>query len=816
MFAQPLRHKKLHMHYQFLRRLSFSLFILLTTATIAIGSDLKNISIKGLVTTADNKPAENVLVSIQSLKKSTLTNESGLFEFTYLDTGTYTLEIHLTGYKTIIKDVIVTDNNTAEVNFQLKISQQQLLNEVVIEGSKNKYKEDKISASLRLNEPLKEIPQNIEVISRKIISDQQIISMSDGVIRNVSGATRLEHWGDMYTRINMRGSQIAAFRNGMNVVNSAWGPLTEDMSFVDHIEFVKGPAGFMMANGDPAGLYNVVTKKPTGIGFNGSAEMTLGSFDLYRATVDLDGKFDKAGKFLYRLNLMDQAKGSFRPNEFNDRYSIAPVLAYKVDDKTTLTFEYTLQHATMSNVGSYYIFSAKGYGTLPRESTMLPAGIDPTRISDHSAFLNLQHHINKHWKFTAQLAYLKYNQVGSSMWPSSVDTNGNIIRNVSIWDATSGQKLGQAFINGDAQTGFIHHRILGGVDMGTKNYYADWSQAHDLDSAGAPFNVYAPNLGVPNNGYSVFDRSISLEQRAIAGYGTISQRYTGLYLQDELGVLKNILRLTLAGRYTYVSQSSYGGAPETAKHFTPRVGLSASIDKNTSVYALYDQAFTPQAGILRYGGDIKPLTGNNIEAGVKRDWIDGRWNTTLSVYRILKNNELTTDPANTASEQYSVVLGQKQAQGIEFDMKGEIVKGLNLIINYAYTDAKVTEVTAGIKGVNVGDRIPGFAKHNINTWVDYRIQRGALKGFGINAGFSYQADRDTWTWGTAGQEKLPDYFRLDGGLSWEGGRFRAAANVFNILNTYLYSGGYYGYGLNAYYWQAEAPTNYRLSVAYKF
>ena len=36
------------------------------------------------------------------------------------------------------------------------------------------------------------------------------------------------------------------------------------MSFVDHIEFVKGPAGFMLANGDPSGLYNLVTKKPTG------------------------------------------------------------------------------------------------------------------------------------------------------------------------------------------------------------------------------------------------------------------------------------------------------------------------------------------------------------------------------------------------------------------------------------------------------------------------------------------------------------------------------------------------------------------------
>ncbi|MBN3661788.1 TonB-dependent receptor [Ornithobacterium rhinotracheale] len=40
-------------------------------------------------------------------------------------------------------------------------------------------------------------------------------------------------------------------------------------------------------------------------------------------------------------------------------------------------------------------------------------------------------------------------------------------------------------------------------------------------------------------------------------------------------------------------------------------------------------------------------------------------------------------------------------------------------------------------------------------------------------------------------------------------------NVYNLTNEYLYSGSYYGYG-NYYYYQAEAPRNWRLSIAYKF
>jgi iron complex outermembrane recepter protein len=56
---------------------------------------------------------------------------------------------------------------------------------------------------------------------------------------------------------------------------------------------------------------------------------------------------------------------------------------------------------------------------------------------------------------------------------------------------------------------------------------------------------------------------------------------------------------------------------------------------------------------------------------------------------------------------------------------------------------------------------------------------------------------------------------MDGGLSYETGKFKITANMFNILNEYLYSGSYYSY-LNAYYWQTEAPRNVRVGVTYKF
>jgi iron complex outermembrane receptor protein len=774
-------------------------------------------TLKGKILTVDGKPATSITVSVKGQNAVVTSDAVGQYEFKHLKQGTFKISVFGVGLKSDTKTATLKDNETTTVDFMLLESSDEL-KEVQISGFKKKYKVDEPSASLRLNAPLLEIPQNIQIINSTTLSDQQVISMSDGVLRNVSGATRHEHWGDLYTNVLMRGSQVQAFRNGFNVVSSFWGPLTEDMSFVDHIEVVKGPAGFMLSNGDPSGLYNVVTKKPTGM-TKGEVNMTLGSFDLFRTALDLDGKLSSDGKLLYRLNMAAQNKKSFRPNEFNNRYTFAPVISYQLDPNTKLTAEYTYQYANMSDLGSFYVFTPDNYAALPREFTTLPAGLDPTKINDHSAFVNLEHKLNAQWKLTAQASYFNYSQTGSSLWPTSIAADGTMIRGVGIWDAKSEMTMGQVFLNGDFRTGLVRHRVLTGLDLGSKDYMADWGQSHSLDTEAVPFDPKNPNYGVPANGYPAFDRSASLASRAAAGGGLINQSYSGLYLQDELGFLDNMVRLTLAGRYTYIKQSSFGGAPVSAKHFSPRVGLSVSLDKQLSVYGLYDQAFIPQGGKLANGGSLQPITGNNIEAGLKKDWFGGKLNTTFSIYRILKNNELTADPNSAPNSGLSVELGQKRSQGIEFDLRGEILPGLNATANYAYTDSKVTKVTDNVPGIAVGDAVPGFSKHTINTWLGYKIQSGPLNGLGVSGGFTYLIDRATSNYSVGNpNENIPDYFKLDGGLFWENDKLRITGNVFNILDKYLYSGTYdtLYFATPVYEYQAEAPRNYRLSIAYKF
>ena len=780
------------MRYPLLLLLLFPFFVFANEAEPGL--------IKGKVLTSDNKAAAFVSVVIKSTQKGVLTDENGEFTFHRLKPGTYTLQVSLTGYETAEQSVTVQAGQTATVAIQLRLSQNQL-QEVSVVSSRSPYTTRNPSPTLRLNEPLIEVPQSVQVVTGKALSDQQITSMSDGLIRNVSGAMRLEHWGDLYTNIYMRGSRVSAFRNGMNAATSYWSPLTEDMSFVDHVEFVKGPAGFMMSVGDPAGVYNVVTKKPTGV-TKGEMNVTMGSYDLYRASLDLDGKFDKDNKVQYRLNLMDQGKNSFRPYEFNDRYSVAPVISYQLDDKTVVTAEYNLQHVKMSDVGSYYVFSTKGYGVLPRNFTTADPGLDPTNVTDQMVSLNLQHKLNNDWKLTVQAAYLDYKALGSDLWPSYVGAD-SMIRTIYIWDAASNAKYGQVFITGQAQTGKVHHRVIAGLDGNSKYYIADWNQSHDLDTYADKFSLNNPSYGNPSNGYPVWDRSKPLAQRA-GIYATIAQSYTGVYAQDELGFFENKFRVTLAARYSNVTNNEYNTI-STAEKLTPRIGASYSVDKNTSVYALYDQSFVPQSGFRRDGGSIKPLTGNNMEIGIKRDWLGGKWSTTLDAYRILRNNENAADPSDPTGR-FIVQLGQTQSQGIEFDLRGEILPGFTVTANYALTDSKITKADSSVASqATIGNKVPGYAKHTANGWLSYQAPTGVLKGFGISGGFTFLSDRSTWSWaGATGQMALPDYFKMDGGIFWEQDKVRITCNVFNLLDKYLYSGSAYG----SYYYckQNQAVT----------
>ncbi|MCM5661416.1 TonB-dependent receptor [Galbibacter mesophilus] len=783
---------------------------LLFLATTLYGFSQGNI--KGKVTTESGTPISMVNVMLKNTNKGTETNHNGNFNLQNVDAGNYTLVVTYMGFVPQELTVNVQDDETTQLNGIILKESTEFLDEVVLNGNgSNDYVVKTPSSSLRLKTEVLKLPQNIQIVSNELIKSQNIINMMESVTRNVSGAQMIEHWGT-FARINMRGFKLPAFRNGMNV-ELPWGPLSEDMSMVNNIEFVKGPAGFMLSAGEPGGFYNVVTKKPVKENIN-EITLTAGSFNTYRATFDSGGALTKDGKLQYRFNGMYQENESFREFEEGSRFSIVPSLRYEISDKTQITTEFTYQEADQM-IGSAYVFAPidDGFGSLPQDFSGIDKDFPSSDIEELSLLTNLTHNFNDKWQVQGQYMYMDYSLEGSSTWPvtpngEGVLPNGDMYRGVSIWDALSTNELAQIYVNGEFNTGGITHKILGGFDYRNLEYWADWGQGGNIDVNG-PFNIYNPVYG--NAVYPVFNRSQSVKERGAANYQ--GNNYRAFYLQDEAWMFNNRLRITLAARYNDATIFAYGQESNDEK-VTPRIGVSFDILPGFTAYGLYDEAFTPQYGQSYNNQRFDPLESVDIEGGLKKEWFNGKLNTSITAYQITKNNYLVTDfehPAEDGSFRFSTQTGEVQSKGIEFDMQGQITECLNVVFNYAHTDVRITEDT---NPDNIGTRIAGHAKHITNGWVNYTFHEdNFLKGFGVSLGYQYQVDRSSWAWGAENNPLLPDYFRLDGGISWAKNNFRVNLNVNNILDEYLYSGSAYAKYL---YWQSEPGINGRITLAYRF
>jgi iron complex outermembrane recepter protein len=773
------------------------LFILSNSTAVAQNTGI----LKGIIKTSDNKPAEGVSVSIKGTNKNTIADNIGAYSIKNVPAGTYTLMVTLIGYDDLSKEISINPGEITTIDLDLTLSNNQL-DQVVILSNKSAFKTNRISSSLRLQSPIIQIPQNIQVITGKLMQDQQIFDMLEGVTRNVSGATRVEHW-DNYANITMRGSQVAAFRNGMNV-STTWGPLTEDMSMVERVEFVKGPAGFMLANGNPSGFYNVVTKKPSGRN-KAEASFTYGSYNMYRGTLDLDGKLTKNGKLLYRFNIMGQKKDSYRDFDFNERYSFAPVLKYLPTDKTTITLEYTQQFSKVQAIASNYLFMRHGYIELPRSNTTSEPNLDPTEMVERNILSIIEHEFNNNWKVTFQASYLNYEQEGIKLWPNGFDPNNDALlkRAGSNWDILGKTYLAQAFTNGNFRTGAVTHKILGGLDMSEKTYIHDWMQYFTMPD----LDIFNPVHGtLPAS--PAFDRSKDIKDRGVK----YKNNYTASYIQDEIGFFDDDLRVTLAGRYTLLKASNYYSGGASDEKFTPRLGVSYSLDKNNAFYFVRDESFTENYGTDWQGQSFDPKTGTNLELGYKRDWINGKWNSVFAAYQITMDNVLTPDTDHSnGTFQYDKIQQQK-VKGIEVDVRGEILKNFDIILNYAFTEGKVTQDS---NPEMIGNQVPGSTKHIQNTWLNYKFDDGFLNGFSTSLGYQYQVKRAPWFISPDNTGTLPDYFRVDGGVTYQNKKIIVNLIVNNIFNNYLYSGGYYSY-TPMYYLQAEAGTNGRINITYKF
>ena len=207
------------------------------------------------------------------------------------------------------------------------------------EGSR--YFEPNTSTATRTDTPLRDIPQSIQVIPREVLEDQQINTL-EGALRNVSGVVSAEQTfnGQAFIIRGFRGPAI--LQDGLRRNDGRLFGFAE-LSNVESIEVLKGPASILAGSLEPGGVINLATEQPLSEPFY-NLEFQAGNRGSISPSIDISGPLTDDGRLLYRLNALYRHEDSFRGfNTDLERFFIAPTIRWQISDLTDLTvrLEYT-------------------------------------------------------------------------------------------------------------------------------------------------------------------------------------------------------------------------------------------------------------------------------------------------------------------------------------------------------------------------------------------------------------------------------------------------------------------------------------------
>jgi iron complex outermembrane receptor protein len=623
-------------------------------------------------------------------------------------------------------------------------------------------------------------------------------------------------------QITLRGFAAQTFfRNGFRLQQ---GSASRDMSNVEAIEVLKGPAAILYGLVEPGGMVNVITKQPQATPYY-AVNQQFGSYDLFRTTLDATGPLTENKDLLYRVNMSYQNNKSFRDLVFDDNVFINPVLKWIVSPKTQVTAEMEYQHKNFTtDLGFIPILNGQ-LMNIPRSYNYgeYSPGIQDTVF----AGLNLSHQFNDDWSIKQRLsANLVNGFIPISTYPSyqaadpstfalfksyfpNMKLDPTAVYGLDYYSQKTNQDTysGNIDLTGHFDTLGLNHTLLLGGDYyrlntigrssGNLNNFFAWYGGGNPPSS---TNIYNPVH--PGNNYpQAYDPTVW------SGGITNTDQY-GVYIQDQIKLPYDVH--VMGGiRYQNIHQGSVNqdstglttkNMSQSQDAVTPRVGILWQAQNWLSMYANYAESFGANSGYTWPNSQIVPPTSAaQYEGGLKAELFGGRLRGTLAYYDLTKTNIASGDPDPTHicfGARCSVVVGAVHSQGPELDIQGEILPGWNAIATYANTSINITKTdtqnSAYLGLYSVGNRYWGVPRNTASLFTTYEISQDELfKGLKFGGGVNIQDGQTSCC--VSPMFNIPGFATVDllAAYSLNVGKTKVTAqlNVKNLLDKYYLLGG---------------------------
>ena len=646
----------------------------------------------------------------------------------------------------------------------------------------------------KFDTPLRDVPQSITVLDRKMLDTQAAASLKDA-LRNVPGITLgAGEGGVIGDNINLRGfsARTDVYLDGMR----DRGQYTRDVFALQAVEVLKGPSSMLFGRGSTGGVINQISKKPD-LRERGELGATIGTDGYYRATADFNHALSDNAAF--RVAAGGPSVESTRAVSKNEDYGIAPTLRLGIGTPTEITVAALVQrNRDIPDYGFPFVTTA-GAGTV-RKPIAAPAhnyyGYTDDRFNQDVNLLSLtlQH------KPSADTTIRTRLQVSDNRTDARANPLGTVVRagggvpsladdlnDLSAPRSTRERRLkdtsliSQTDVTTRATLSGLAHQFTAGVELARERSRDD-RYAWNTAAADALINLGSPVYeGI--SGTHALTRTATTQADTLAVYVNdqieLSPQWklVGGVRNERFRVHSELVKYTLPPGFPV--DTTEAASPKSETMWSPRAGLLFQPDEAQTYYASYGTSFNPSAEFVTQSASTAALRAErnrSFELGAKLDLLDGELSLNAALFRVEKTNPRTQDAAGT-----QVTEGMIRVDGAELGVTGRLSPQWEVFAGYTFLDAKIAESPQIGTGVDLGiadqgKTAPNAPRHNATLWTTYRL----TPQWELGGGAQFASERWLNNFETA---KVDGYTRWDATVAYLQKSWELRLNLQNLSDA---------------------------------
>ncbi|QLY86140.1 TonB-dependent siderophore receptor [Acinetobacter baumannii] len=644
---------------------------------------------------------------------------------------------------------------------------------------------------------LKDVPQIVNVVPKQVLREQTVTSMQ-GALQNVAGLSFSVGDGQR-DQVMIRGFSAITDNYVDGIRDDAL--YFRDMSNVERIEVLKGPASELYGRGSAGGLVNKINKKPIDQSLR-EVSLIGSTTGQRRAEVDVNEKVAENVKV--RLTGAVEDSDGYRDQAFLKRQAVAPSVQWDITDKTKLLLQADYLHDNRLADQGFPTDPITGKPVKTNPKTFYGAlngkevGDVDTEISSQT--ISLDHEFNDNFKYHGAVRHYNYSLDRQYSVVSHQDPDKNKLpadqiqlsqnKRIRNEDGVYVQQELSALFN----TGFLKHNTLIGVEY-SKQHKDElvWSKARQIT------NIFNPQL----ENWTPLDTNIDADTN-----NTNTFENYGVYLQDLMTVTDQ-LKVLVGLRYDNLSQdrddqsSKNVDLNRTDNTYSPRIGVVYQPVNNLSLYTSYNRSFQPLADsfvFYKNSDDLRPTKTENYEIGAKWD-VNDQLNVTLALFEMSQTNIQNKDP-NDPKGLTAILAGEQKTKGVELSLTGHLTDQLSVLAGYSYMDGKIEKSAIGFTG-NHSALTPN---NTANLWLKYQINDhwyAAVGGRGESSRFSASDNKNV----------LPGYAVVNAALGYQSERYDVNLNLNNLFDRDYFVSGHSGANDSN---MMGDPLNAQVALRYRF